>query len=96
MDKEKILVTGGTGLLGSYLLRALLFENKEVMALYRNQYPLLLSADEIKRINWVKGDVLDVCALQDTMSGISQVYHCAGMVSFNPAKVYEMMKINVG
>ena len=87
MGKEKILVTGGTGLLGSYLLRALLLENKEVRALYRNQYPLLLSQEEINRINWVSGDVLDVSALQDTMSGISQVYHCAGMVSFNPARV---------
>ncbi len=71
MGKEKILVTGGTGLLGSYLLRALLLENKEVKALYRNQYPLLLSQEEINRINWVKGDILDVSALQDTMSGIS-------------------------
>lgn len=95
MGKEKILVTGGTGLLGSYLLRALLLENKEVMALYRNQYPLLLSPEEINRINWVKGDVLDVSALLDAMSGISQVYHCAGMVSFNPARVNDMMKINV-
>lgn len=95
MGKEKILVTGGTGLLGSYLLRALLLEKKEVMALYRNHYPLLLSQAETDRINWVKGDVLDVSALQDIMSGISQVYHCAGMVSFNPARVNDMMKINV-
>jgi dihydroflavonol-4-reductase len=95
MGKEKILVTGGTGLLGSYLLRALLLKNKEVRALYRNQYPLLLSQEEINRIIWIRGDVLDVSALQDTMSGISQVYHCAGMVSFNPARVNEMMKINV-
>ena len=95
MGKEKILVTGGTGLLGSYLLRALLLENREVRALYRNQYPLLLSQEEINRINWVSGDVLDVSALEDTMSGISQVYHCAGMVSFNPARVNDMMKINV-
>jgi len=95
MGNEKILVTGGTGLLGSYLLRALLLENKEVRALYRNQYPLLLSKEEINRINWLRGDVLDVSALEDSMSGISQVYHCAGMVSFNPARVNEMMKINV-
>jgi dihydroflavonol-4-reductase len=95
MGNEKILVTGGTGLLGSYLLRALLLENKAVRALYRNQYPLLLSKEEIDRINWVRGDVLDVSALQDSMSGISQVYHCAGMVSFNPNRVNDMMKINV-
>ena len=42
-----------------------------------------------------KVNVLDVSALEDTMSGISQVYHCAGMVSFNPARVNDMMKINV-
>ena len=56
MGKEKILVTGGTGLLGSYLLRALLLENKEVRALYRNQYPLLLNQEEINRINGEEGE----------------------------------------
>jgi dihydroflavonol-4-reductase len=95
MGMEKNLVTGGTGLLGAYLIRALLQANKHVTALYRKQFPGLLTADEIAKVNWIKGDVLDIRLLQDIMADISHVYHCAGMVSFNPARVDDMMKVNV-
>lgn len=94
MDDDKILVTGGTGLLGGYLLRALIQQNKHVTALYREQFPTLLRKDEIEKINWYKGDILDISCLQDIMAQCTQVYHCAGMVSFNPARVEQMMKIN--
>jgi nucleoside-diphosphate-sugar epimerase len=95
MDNEKILVTGGTGLLGGYLLRALIQQKKNVTALYRGQFPTLLTKEEIEKINWFKGDILDITSLQEAMLKSTQVYHCAGMVSFNPARVEEMMKINV-
>ena len=94
MENEKILVTGGTGLLGGYLLRALIQQNKHVTALYRGQFPMLLSPEEMAKVKWIKGDILDISCLQDAMKESTQVYHCAGMVSFNPSKVEEMMKIN--
>lgn len=95
MANEKILVTGGTGLLGSYLIRALLHENKSITAIYRNQLPALLTTEETGRVNWVNGDILDISLLQDIMQDITHLYHCAGIVSFNPKRVEEMMKINV-
>ncbi len=94
MDNEKILVTGGTGLLGSYLLRALIQQHKQVTALYRGQFPILLTPAEIEKVNWFKGDILDITSLQDVLADSTHVYHCAGMVSFNPSKADEMMKIN--
>lgn len=94
MVNEKILVTGGTGLLGGYLLRALIQQNRHVTALFRGHYPSLLNEDEIEKVNWFKGDILDISCLQDIMAQCTQVYHCAGMVSFNPSKVEQMMKIN--
>ncbi|MFN5930578.1 MAG: NAD-dependent epimerase/dehydratase family protein, partial [Sphingobacteriales bacterium] len=36
-------VTGGSGLLGGYLLRKLLQSGQQVTALYRNRYPALLT-----------------------------------------------------
>ena len=36
------------------------------------------------KIEWVEGDLLDVFALEDAMKGISQVYHCAAVVSHKP------------
>ena len=49
---------------------------------------------KLKKYNWFKGDILDISCLQDIMTQCTQVYHCAGMVSFNPARVEQMMKIN--
>lgn len=86
-----IFVTGGTGLLGSYLLRDLVARGQEVSALYRSNIP-----DEpyAKSVRWIQGDILDIVLLEEIMQKAKQVYHCAAVVSFNPAKKYEMLKIN--
>lgn len=100
-----ILVTGGTGLLGGHLLYHLLKKGKVVRALYRSEeskettreifsyYPE--SAALYEKINWVKGDVLDVTSLLLAMEGIAEVYHCAATVSYDPADHDLVMKINI-
>ncbi|MGX5818071.1 NAD-dependent epimerase/dehydratase family protein [Chitinophaga lutea] len=89
-----ILVTGGTGFLGSYLLRSLVNAGRPVRALFRSRIPQQL--DDVKdRIEWVQGDVLDVSTLADAMDGIRQVYHCAAVVSFHPDRKADMYKINI-
>lgn len=89
-----ILVTGGTGFLGSYLLRALVKAGKPVRALYRSRIPGQVS-DIADKVEWVQGDVLDVCALEDAFAGVTEVYHCAAVVSFQPDTRDAMMKINI-
>lgn len=91
----KTLVTGASGLVGIHLIRALLKEGEEVVALYRSAIPAELSAAEIQQVQWVQGDILDVVFLVELMAGCARVYHCAGLVSFNPAKADALMKINV-
>lgn len=88
-----ILVTGGTGFLGSHLLRALVDAGKLVRALYRKHIPDQLK-DIQDRIEWVPGDIMDVCSLEDAMDGITQVYHCAAVVSFLPGSYNHMLKVN--
>jgi dihydroflavonol-4-reductase len=90
-----ILVTGGTGLLGSYLLRELAAQGKKVRAIYRSAPSSLLSATENAAVEWVQGDILDVVALQEAMEGVKQVYHCAAIVSFNPKKRKQLLQQNV-
>jgi dihydroflavonol-4-reductase len=90
-----VLVTGGSGLLGGYLLRELLREGEKVKALYRTRYSSLLTEEELNAIDWIKGDIFDVVLLEELCRECSEVYHCAGMVSFNPSRKDEMMKINV-
>lgn len=90
-----ILVTGGTGLVGSYLLKELVRLNKPVKALYRTAPATLLSAEENNKIEWIQGNILDVTLLEEIMQGVTQVYHSAAIVSFNPARKNELFKINV-
>src|ERR1035441_430549 len=94
-----ILVTGGTGLLGAQLLYDLTKAGHKVRALKRST-----SVDSHIRtsahpqihtsIDWVEGDVLDVYSLAEAMRGVEQVYHCAGVVSYNPALNQTMLKVN--
>ena len=92
---DTVFVTGGAGLLGSYLLKALLGRGKTVRALYRNQKPELLTAEESAGIEWINGDILDIVQLKDAMQQATEVYHCAGIVSFHPARYEAMRAINV-
>ncbi len=76
-----ILVTGGTGLVGSHLIRRLVAKGEKVKALYRNAIPPVEFATQVE---WVRGDVLDVVSLSKAMQEVQQVYHCAAIVSFSP------------
>lgn len=87
-----ILVTGASGLVGSHLLQKLIREGHKVKALYRTEPPEIIGTDGVE---WVKGDILDVVALEESLQHVEQVYHCAAVVSFNPAKKASMFHTNV-
>ncbi|MCC6459772.1 MAG: SDR family NAD(P)-dependent oxidoreductase [Saprospiraceae bacterium] len=90
-----ILVTGGTGFIGSYLLRLLVGNGYRVRALRRAGSPMDLVQDVADQVEWVEADVTDIVALEDAFRGISHVCHCAAMVSFHPKDTRRMMQINV-
>lgn len=91
----RVFVTGGSGLVGAALLRQLLQRHHTIRALHRSQLPALLNPEELQRIEWVQGDVLDTGLLNDVMQDCTQVYHCAAVVSFHPKRRQQMYKINV-
>ncbi len=90
-----VLVTGGTGFLGTHLLRKLVLLGKQVRALRRIKSFICLEKELTDRIDWVEGDVLDIPLLEQAINGCEQVYHCAAVVSFDPADREKMMKVNV-
>lgn len=95
MLSKKILVTGGTGFIGAYLLRRLLIEGySSVRALRRPGSPLGLLEGVADKIAWVEGDLLDTSVLQEALQGVQQVYHCAGLVSFQEKDNRQMMRVN--
>jgi nucleoside-diphosphate-sugar epimerase len=101
-----ILVTGGTGLLGSNLLFELSENDSPLKAMYRSPQKLkklealFLLLDPLKgksrfdRIEFVKGDILDVVFLEDAFKGVKTVFHCAALVSFRKRDFYQLMKVN--
>jgi dihydroflavonol-4-reductase len=101
-----IFVTGGTGLLGVYLLLELTRKGEKVRALRREGSSLHVvenifrfnddHADELlSQIEWVNGDICDIYSLEDALEGIEFVYHCAAMVSFDPKDKAKMMRVNI-
>lgn len=88
-----ILVTGGTGILGSHLLFHLLQENDEVIALYRTEYKKKnvleifsyysnIPEKLFKKIIWRKADITNIAELEDAFENVTEIYHCAAYVGF--------------
>ncbi len=87
-----IIVTGASGLVGSHLIQSLLEKGISVRALYRSTIPVFNNAE---KVNWVKGDILDVSSLEEAMHGVTQVYHCAAIVAFTPKLADAMLQANI-
>ncbi len=91
-----VFVTGGTGFVGSYLLRYLVQEGyTHVRALRRANSNMDLVQDVAGQVHWVEGDVLDPFSLQDAMEGVKQVYHCAAAVSYQASDKKLLHTVNV-
>lgn len=102
-----ILVTGGTGLVGSHLLYQLTQEHEAILAIHRPTSNL----DIVKRvfryytkdvdrlfskIYWLQADLVDISSLQKVFeSPIQYVYHCAAMISFDRNDYYALRAVNI-
>ncbi|MFS4415968.1 NAD-dependent epimerase/dehydratase family protein [Maribacter sp. 2307ULW6-5] len=101
-----VLVTGGTGLVGSHLLYQLCRSGAETKALYRSEsglekvkkvfsYYTDAPGALLERIIWVKGDILDLPSLETAFEGVKTVYHAAALISFDPKQHRNLEKTNV-
>ncbi len=87
-----ILVTGGAGLLGKTLIEMLLQNDEKVKAIYNKT---AITNFDHPNLIIEKCDLLDVYAIEDAMHDITEVYHCAGLVSFKPKDAKKLYSINV-
>jgi nucleoside-diphosphate-sugar epimerase len=75
----RILVTGGTGFLGSHLVEQLLKQGHEVIALARTSSNIGHLKTTSAKI--VMGDIEDYNSLRPAMEGVDIVYHAAARVT---------------
>ena len=70
-NQKRVLVTGGTGFLGAYIIKALIAKGYAVRAIRRtNNLPAFIPAGILNKAEWVDGDVLDVVSLENAMDGV--------------------------
>ncbi|MCJ8166986.1 NAD-dependent epimerase/dehydratase family protein [Pontibacter sp. E15-1] len=87
-----VFVTGGSGLIGTFLIPALLQQGHQVRALYRGQVPAIRGAGQV---HWQEGDVLDPTFLREALQGVRYVFHCAGLVSYAPQDEAALKQVNI-
>lgn len=93
---ERILVTGGTGVLGNYIVKNLLargYSNIEVFTRSGGNDNLQYADDS--RIVFTKGDVSQLFPLSDSIDKADYVIHAAAVVSFDPKFFKKMHLVNV-
>lgn len=105
-NRKMIFVTGGTGLVGAHLLFELTKSGKKIRALKRESsnlqqvvktfsYYTKNTQQLFEQIEWVNGDILDYYSLEKVLSGITEIYHCAAIVSFDSKERQTMISNNV-
>lgn len=99
-----ILVTGGTGLIGAHLLLKLSQSEEKIRAIYRNEAKRSFVKDffssegnaiQYEKIEWIPADITDIPGLEKAFENITHVYHCAGLISFDPSEYRQLRKTNI-
>ncbi|MFN0728391.1 NAD-dependent epimerase/dehydratase family protein [Polaribacter gochangensis] len=101
-----ILVTGGTGLVGSHLLYQLTVKNENIKAIYRTETSFVTVkkifsyfTDDVdshfSKIDWIQADITDIPSLTEAFKDVSIVYHAAALVSFDAKEYRKMRQINI-
>jgi dihydroflavonol-4-reductase len=99
------IVIGATGIVGSNVLYQLLQNNQPVTACKQSSSDIskvetLFSyySTDFKnlfaKIKWINADVNDLFSLEEALEGVSNVYYCAGFVSFNKKNRDKLFLIN--
>ena len=82
-----ILVTGGTGFVGSHLVRRLRQEGLPVRVVVRN--PDKAGALKDLGVDVVRGDISDAASLEKAATGVERVIHLVGIIQEAPGATFE-------
>ena len=89
----KTLVTGGSGFIGTHLVRALARRGDDLRLIARRDSNLEHLDDvEFERAT---GDITDRRAVRRAVDGADRVFHCAGTTSMRPGSAERVFEVNV-
>lgn len=91
----RVLVTGATGFLGSYIARLLVKHNYTVTAIHRASSSLELVQSVHSKIQWVECELSDIRTLEDLVADTDFIIHCAALISWHPKDRKRLYAINV-
>ncbi|MBL9039937.1 MAG: NAD-dependent epimerase/dehydratase family protein, partial [Archangium sp.] len=86
----RILVTGGTGFLGTHLVPMLVAAGHQVRVLGRTKPPASWT-----QVEFVQADLADRAAVRKALEGVEALYHLAGLVSFKNEDGRKMYALHV-
>lgn len=95
--KRKILVTGGSGFVGSFLIQELLRdESNTIIAMYNSSQIPDTFEEVASKLTWIKADIVKD-DLTDLVSGVDTVYHLAAYssVSSSSSEADRLNAVNV-
>lgn len=99
------LVTGASGILGSYVVAELVKQGETVVACRQAKSSLLPIEkvfalkfedweEQFKKVEWRELDLTSLLSIETALQGIDTVYHCAGFVSFAASDRSKLFQIN--
>jgi nucleoside-diphosphate-sugar epimerase len=90
-----ILITGGTGFLGATLIKQLIDLGIDVIATKRSNSIIPQQLLSSSLIQWIDADICNYFDLEEAFNNITEVYHCAAVVSYQKQDAANMKKVNI-
>lgn len=90
-----IAITGINGLLGSFIAKRLIEEKKSIVGIKREGSDVSLLNALTGQLPLRDAEVSDSIGLTSAFEGADTVIHVAGLVSFNPQRMNEIMAVNI-
>ncbi len=94
--EKTVLITGATGLVGSYIARAFAADPAlHVIATKRSSSQTKLCAEANQKIEWREGELQDIEFQESLLKDVDIVVHAAGVVSYKKEDSKLLKEINV-